>query len=76
MDLGNFFLRTECDNDLGLASPCMPTCPLEVIFSRIIPIFLARGGGGGGGLLSSGPAHWSLWVSEALRQNTTRESYF
>ena len=31
------------------ASPCMPTCPLEVIFSRIIPIFLARGGRGGGG---------------------------
>ena len=27
----------------------MPTCPLEVIFSRIIPIFLGGGGGGGGG---------------------------
>ena len=46
---GIFFSAPECDNDLGLASPCMPTCPLEVIFSRIIPIFLARGGGGGGG---------------------------
>ena len=44
-----FFSAPECDNDLGLASPCMPTCPLEVIFSRIIPSFLARGGGGGGG---------------------------
>ena len=72
---GIFFSAPECDNDLGLASPCMPTCPLEVIFSRIIPIFLARVGGWGWGcLLSSGPAHWSLWVSEALRQNTTRES--
>ena len=72
---GEFFFSAECDNELGLASPCMPTCPLEVIFSRIIPIFLARVGGVGGGcLLSSGPAHWSLWVSEALRQNTTRES--
>ncbi len=44
-----FFSAPECDNDLGLASPCMPTCPLEVIFSRIIPIFLFGGGGGGGG---------------------------
>ena len=49
MDLGNFFPAPECDKDLGLASPCMPTCPLEVIFSRIIPIFLAWGWGGGGG---------------------------
>ena len=49
-----FFSAPECDNDLGLASPCMPTSAQEVIFSRIIPILLAGVGGGGGGGVGGG----------------------
>ena len=70
------------DNDLGLCFPVHANLsPGGYFFMNNSDFFGPGGGGGGGGggrpcLLSSGPAHWSLWVSEALRQNTTRESYF
>ena len=35
-----FFSAPECEDDLGVASAYMPTCPLEVDFSKLIPIFL------------------------------------
>ena len=30
----SFFSAPECEDDLGVASACMPTCPLEVDFSE------------------------------------------
>ena len=42
-DLGNFFSpHPECEDDLGVASAYMPTCPLEVDFSKLIPILLVN----------------------------------
>ena len=39
---GMFFSAPECEDDLGVASAYMPTCPLEVDFSKLIPIFLVN----------------------------------
>ena len=36
------FSAPECEDDLGVASACMPPCPLEVDFSKLIPIFLVN----------------------------------